>query len=110
MGKENQTIKSAQVTATWQDSWEAFLNLHPGFQVEEVNWEQELSPQHLGDGCVRVVCVSDTHCQAETMTEPVPEGDILIHAGDFSNYGKKIEVKKFNDWLGTMPHKHKVVI
>ena len=43
--------------------------------------------------------------QAETMLEPVPDGDILIHSGDFTNYGRKEEVVKFNNWLGTLPHR-----
>ena len=40
----------------------------------------------------------------------IPDGDILIHAGDFSITGLVYEVKEFNDWLGTLPHKHKIVI
>ena len=39
------------------------------------------------------------------MLEPVPPGDILIHSGDFTNYGRKEEVEKFNQWLGTLPHR-----
>ena len=39
------------------------------------------------------------------MLEPVPPGDILIHAGDFTNYGRKEEVEKFNAWLGSLPHR-----
>ena len=34
-----------------------------------------------------------------------PLGDILIHAGDFSNYGLVSEIVAFNDWLATLPHK-----
>ena len=59
---------------------------------------------------VRVVCVSDTHNQTSRMDHVVPDGDILIHAGDFSITGLVSEVKQFNDWLGTLPHKHKIVI
>ena len=32
-------------------------------------------------------------------------GDILIHAGDFTNYGLVSEIVAFNDWLATLPHK-----
>ena len=59
---------------------------------------------------VRVVCVSDTHSLVEKMVHPVPAGDVLIHAGDFSHCGLPHEVEAFNDWLGSLPHKHKIVI
>ena len=41
---------------------------------------------------------------------PIPDGDILIHAGDFTRCGHLQEVRDFNTWLGTLPHKHKIVI
>ena len=34
----------------------------------------------------------------------------MIHAGDFTRCGHLQEVKEFNTWLGTLPHKHKIVI
>ena len=58
----------------------------------------------------RVVCVSDTHNQISKMTHNFPDGDILIHAGDFSEAGHISEIKTFNKWLGSLPHKHKIVI
>ena len=58
---------------------------------------------------VRIVCISDTHGQHAKLS--VPDGDILIHAGDFSAFGDTpIEIIDFNLWLGTLPHRHKVVI
>ena len=55
----------------------------------------------------KIVCLSDTH---EFTTEiKVPAGDILVHAGDFTFMGDPKKVKEFNDWLGTLPHKHKLV-
>ncbi|KAL1498751.1 hypothetical protein AB1Y20_014061 [Prymnesium parvum] len=59
-------------------------------------------------GSVRVVCVSDTHGKIER--ERVPDGDVLIHAGDFTQLGSRAEVAAFNEWLGSLPHKHKVVV
>ena len=59
---------------------------------------------------IRVVCISDTHNQISKMTHDFPDGDILIHAGDFSEAGHISEVKAFNEWLGSLPHKHKIVI
>jgi calcineurin-like phosphoesterase family protein len=40
----------------------------------------------------------------------VPEGDMLIHAGDFCGYGNMTEMSAFNGWMGTLPHKYKVVV
>lgn len=36
------------------------------------------------DNNVRFVCVSDTHCRHNFV---LPEGDVLLHGGDFSNHG-----------------------
>jgi len=53
----------------------------------------------------RVVCISDTHGLHDQM-EPLPDGDLLIHAGDFSNYGTLEDVIRFNAWLGTIKDRY----
>lgn len=40
----------------------------------------------------------------------VPNGDILIHAGDFTNFGSRDDAIEFNVWLKSLPHRHKIVI
>ena len=40
----------------------------------------------------------------------MPDGDILIHAGDITNHGSIRALANFNAWLGELPHKHKLVI
>jgi predicted phosphodiesterase len=57
---------------------------------------------------MRIVCLSDTHGTHERLT--VPEGDLLVHAGDFTNLGRPAEIERFDRWLGTLPHPHKLVI
>ncbi len=57
---------------------------------------------------LRIVCISDTHSGHQHFQ--IPSGDILLHAGDFSKRGREAEIIDFNAWLGTLPHKHKVVI
>lgn len=57
---------------------------------------------------IRFVCVSDTHGLTEKLE--VPHGDVLIHAGDFSNVGEPEIIEDFNTWLGSLPHPIKVVI
>ncbi len=58
---------------------------------------------------VRIVCISDTHGHHAKLS--VPNGDILIHAGDFMAFGDTPkEIVDFSHWLGKQPHRHKVVI
>ncbi len=57
---------------------------------------------------MRIVALSDTHNQHWKIS--VPDGDILIHAGDFSFYGAQHEINNFNEWLGTLPHQYKVLV
>ena len=47
---------------------------------------------------LRVVCVSDTHNAHRDLQ--LPAGDVLIHAGDFTQFGKEEHASDFNDWLG----------
>jgi Icc-related predicted phosphoesterase len=55
-----------------------------------------------------IVCISDSHNGHEALE--VPEGDVLVHAGDFTNMGEADEIFRFNEWLGTLPHRRKVVV
>lgn len=57
---------------------------------------------------MRIVCLSDTHSLHDRLI--VPDGDLLVHAGDFTKMGREPEVRAFDDWLATLPHRHKVVI
>lgn len=57
---------------------------------------------------MRIVCISDTHQMHKDLD--IPHGDLLLHAGDFTNSGHSKPLKKFNAWLGRLPHKHKVII
>lgn len=55
---------------------------------------------------VTVVCISDTH----GTQPPLPDGDLLLHAGDFTRWGTFRELQAHLTWLAQQPHKHKVVI
>ena len=59
---------------------------------------------------VRLVCISDTHGMHERISGKLPEGDILIHAGDLLGHGTVEELVDVNDWLAQQPHPHKIVI
>lgn len=49
---------------------------------------------------VRFVCMSDTHSLIRNIMFDIPDGDVFIHAGDFTKCGQKDEVIQFNKWLG----------
>ncbi|CRG88624.1 hypothetical protein PISL3812_05655 [Talaromyces islandicus] len=56
---------------------------------------------------IRIVCISDTHTLEWA---DVPDGDLLVHAGDLCNDGSVREIQAAVDWLKRLPHAHKVVI
>ncbi len=56
----------------------------------------------------RIVCISDTHCAHAQLD--LPQGDILIHAGDFTFTGDFDEVDDFVCWLEVQDFEHKVII
>jgi len=56
---------------------------------------------------IRIVCISDTH---DNIVASVPDGDLLIHAGDMTSAGSVEDVQRQIDWLATLPHRHKVVV
>jgi Icc-related predicted phosphoesterase len=56
----------------------------------------------------RIVCLSDTHNRQGQFH--VPDGDILVHAGDLTGRGTLPEIAAVNEWLGRLPHRHKILI
>ena len=56
-----------------------------------------------------VVLISDTH-ELENEVD-VPDGDILIHCGDWTMFSKShAAIEAFNVWLGDLPHRHKILV
>ena len=58
---------------------------------------------------LRLVLISDTHGMHRKLGK-IPDGDVLVHAGDFTRFGKLEDAIDFNAWLGEQPHAHKVVV
>lgn len=52
----------------------------------------------------KIVAISDTHNRHKYFA--LPQGDILIHAGDFTSMGTEAEFAAFGDWLQDLPYKH----
>ncbi len=57
---------------------------------------------------MRIVCLSDTHNFHDQIE--VPDGDILIHAGDATGRGTVFEITQFAKWFTSLPHKHKIFV
>lgn len=57
---------------------------------------------------MRLVLISDTHTLHDSVA--VPDGDVLIHAGDFCGHGTVREAGRFLEWFARLPHTHKVAI
>lgn len=45
---------------------------------------------------MRLVCISDTHSLHRRMSD-IPDGDIMIHAGDSLGQGTLENIEDFND-------------
>jgi len=57
---------------------------------------------------VKIVAISDTHGKHRNLV--LPEGDILIHAGDVSSMGKESEIKDFLNWFSKTDFTYKIMI
>lgn len=85
----------------WQQYWSSPVN----FIAQTVHsiLEPVIAAPQNG---IRVVCISDTHNTQPT----IPDGDLLLHAGDLTQSGSIKEVQAQIDWLDSQPHTYKVVI
>lgn len=57
---------------------------------------------------MKLVCISDTHGMHNHLS--MPEGDILIHSGDFSISGHMEDLIKFAKWMSFQPYKHLILV
>lgn len=71
------------------------------------NWRQYVPATPLNRfQAISIVCISDTH----NVQVPLPDGDILIHAGDLTQSGSFVELQKAIDWLDSQSHHTKITI
>lgn len=56
---------------------------------------------------MRFVAISDTHGKHQF---ELPEGDVILHAGDVSSRGLKAEVQRFLDWFAGLDYRYKIFI
>ncbi|KAL9652020.1 hypothetical protein ABK040_000361 [Willaertia magna] len=57
----------------------------------------------------RFIVMSDTHNKIENIRE-IPNGDVLLHCGDFTQEGTLKEIEDFNKSLGKLKEKFKLII
>lgn len=57
---------------------------------------------------MRLVALADTHLFHEGLE--VPDGDVLVHAGDLLRAGSLDELARAAGWLRSLPHRVKVVV
>ncbi len=58
---------------------------------------------------MKLIILSDTHGRHRDIA--IPEGDVLIHAGDFGGMiGTLDDLHEFNQFLGELPHPHKILV
>ena len=63
----------------------------------------------MSERSLSIVALSDTHGVHGKMDCEIPDGDVLIHAGDFCGHGRMHEVVEFAEWMGALPHPHMLV-
>lgn len=86
--------------------WQQFLAQPCIFLARKLyTWHQAI-PAHALRSPVSIVCISDTHNSQPTL----PDGDILIHAGDLTQSGSLKELQATLVWLRAQPHPIKIVV
>ncbi|CAK3826794.1 related to phosphoesterase [Lecanosticta acicola] len=65
-----------------------------------------IKPSETSQHPIRVVCISDTH----NSQPDLPPGDLLLHAGDLTEWGSFAEIQAQLSWLSAQPHTHKLII
>lgn len=57
---------------------------------------------------MKIIIISDTHGYHRELN--LPQGDLIIHCGDFCHYGSDRNFLDFNDWYSALDYKHKILI
>ena len=57
---------------------------------------------------MRIVAISDTHHVHDQIS--IPDGDVIVHAGDLTDTGRLEQLERVNDFFGSLPHAVKLVV
>ncbi|GMS85510.1 hypothetical protein PENTCL1PPCAC_7685, partial [Pristionchus entomophagus] len=88
--------------------WEAVKHRYVQWNLSIVDGEVNRPP--IRGHYLKVVCISDTHANLSQIMDRIPDGDVLIHTGDFTKFGSVEEIAEFDELMGRLPHPHKLVI
>lgn len=87
-------------------TWESFRRSPLLYLARKLYTTREIVHRRPIPDPVTIVCISDTHNSQSAL----PDGDVLIHAGDLTQSGTLVELQATLDWLKAQPHAHKIVI
>ena len=60
---------------------------------------------------MKIVALSDTHGKHRQYPDSwIPDGDVLMHCGDFTKHGRVNELEDFLDWFSQFSHEYKIFI
>ena len=57
-----------------------------------------------------IICISDTHDEHEKLNGILPDGEMIIHAGDISLHGSLTEIQDFLEWFSSLPYRYKIFV
>jgi hypothetical protein len=104
-----QWIGVAPHIAKWVgDPTRAWEMLAPKQTHEALSMAAFTAPGPQQAGTIRFVCVSDTHGAASMPV--IPDGDVLLHAGDWTQTGRLSEVAALCEWLKSQKHARKICV
>ncbi|KAI1161915.1 Metallo-dependent phosphatase [Nemania serpens] len=88
-------------------AWQLFLQNPYVFLAHKIySWRRIAKADESQENTLSVVCISDTHnSQCD-----IPDGDILIHAGDLTQSGSFEELQAAIAWLRQQPHAIKIAV
>ncbi|RZB40507.1 metallophosphoesterase domain-containing protein 1, partial [Asbolus verrucosus] len=102
---ENNSIKVHPLTNNPTEAWK---EISKNQKIIKLIVKQPCKP--VEPNKLRFVCMSDTHSLIRNITFDIPDGDVFVHAGDFTKCGQRDEVIQFTKWLTSLSHKYKIVI
>lgn len=105
-GRQNTTHLDALINRPRPSAWQQFLKQPYIFLARKLYTWQPVTPAQPLTKPVSIVCISDTHNSQPTL----PDGDILIHAGDLTQSGSLKELRAAVDWLRAQSHPIKIVV
>ncbi|CAK7204400.1 hypothetical protein SEUCBS139899_007156 [Sporothrix eucalyptigena] len=87
-------------------AWQLFLRLPCVYLADLLYSWHHAAPSQPTVDAVSIVCISDTH----NGRPQLPDGDVLIHAGDLTQSGTHTELASTVAWLRRQTHPVKIVV